>query len=216
MRTHMFKNVVTLHHMLAQRDTLLSANIRGIEGILNANVVEMIRNELTADGSIKRAKGVYGISTNGTNMRAIMQYNDVDCTQLQTDAIQEVYAMFGIEAARQKIINELQNLADKCNYRHYSIYADEMTYTGIVTSIEKAGLSHREPSNKLLRIGFSSPIQVIEEAGLANSTDIISGITAPLLVGSTPRIGTLYNRIVIDEDFVKANVKTADSKLDEL
>jgi hypothetical protein len=43
--------------------------------------------------------------------------------------------------------------------------------------------------------------------------DTVTGITAPLLVGSIPRHGTLYNAVHIDHEFVKANVKKPDDVL---
>jgi hypothetical protein len=126
-----------------------------------------------------------------------------------------MYEMFGIEAARQKIVSRLRELVDVCNHRHYLIYADEMTYTGRVTSIESGGLKTRESSNVLLRIGFVSPLVTLEEAAANSMEDAVTGVTAPLLVGSIPRHGTLYNSYHINEEFVRANVKNPDQLLEE-
>ena len=102
------------------------------------------------------------------------------------------------------------------NHRHYLEYADEMTMTGRVTSIERAGMRSRESSNVMLRMGFKNSIQVLEEAAVNTMKDTISGITAPLLVGSIPKFGTLYNSVAVDGEFVKKHVKSASSLLDEL
>ena len=123
--------------------------------------------------------------------------------------------MFGIEAARQKIISEMRQIGEGgINHRHYTIYADEMTYTGRVTSIERGGLSARERNNVLLRLGFSSPIQTIEEAGINAMIDNVDGITAKLLLGATPKIGTSYNSFHINEEVIKENIKDGDDYLD--
>ena len=44
----------------------------------------------------------------------------------------------------------------------------------------------------------------------------IYGISAPLMLGTVPRVGTSYNRIGIDQQFIKENVKSLESVLDEL
>lgn len=212
-RAAMFRGAITTNDVRNWKDEMINTIIRGVDGIINTNVVKMIRNKVNEDGSISRVDNVWGITTNGTNMAGILANKYVDSYKVQTDAIQEVYKMLGIEAARQKVISELRGLVDICNHRHYLMYADEMTFTGRVTSIESSGLKTREASNVLLRIGFSSPLATMEEAAANSMTDAVTGITAPLLVGSIPRHGTLYNSFHVNEQFVKENVKKPDDIL---
>lgn len=216
LRNNMFKGQIGTNDVKAIKDNILDTIIRGVDGITNTSVVKMIRNKINADGSIGRADNIWGISTNGTNMRGIMGNKFVDKYRVITDAIQETYRVFGIEAARQKVVSGLRELVDSCNHRHYLTYANEMTYTGKVTSIESSGLKTREASNVLLRIGFSSPLATMEEAAVNSMEDTVTGITAPLLLGSVPRHGTLYNSFHTDAEFVKANVKRPDDVLDAL
>ncbi|QYB17636.1 DNA-directed RNA polymerase subunit beta [Pacmanvirus S19] len=216
MRNTMFKGQVSLDDIIKQKETILNTIIRGVDGIINTTVVKMIRNKINPDGSVSRNDNLWGISTVGTNIRGILANKFVDKYKVQTDAIQEMSRLFGIEAARQKVVSELRNLVDSCNHRHYLTYANEMTYTGKVTSIESSGLKTREASNILLRVGFSSPLATLEEAAVNSSEDAVTGITAPLLVGSVPRVGTLYQTYIVDESFVKANVKKPDDVLEQL
>jgi len=213
LRNNMFKGQITTQDVRSKIDPLLDTTIRGMNGISGARVVKMIRNKISDDGSIVRNDNVWGISTTGTNIKDILTNDFVDKYRVQSDAIQEMYAMFGIEAARQKIISEIRSIVDICNHRHYLVYADEMSYTGMVTSIESSGLKTRETENVLLRIGFSSPLGTMEEAATNAMEDEVTGITAPLLVGSIPRHGTLYNSFHINREFVQANVKKPDDVL---
>ena len=91
-----------------------------------------------------------------------------------------------------------------------------MTYTGKVTSIERGGLNKREINNVLLRLGFVSPLHTLEEAAVNAMEDDVTGITAKMLVGTTPDIGTAYNQFYINEKFVADNTVKADKWLDEL
>lgn len=215
MRNSMFKSQIELNDIKYVKDQVLGTNIRGVDGILNTSVITMMRSRVNADGSVSKYDA-FAITTNGTNMRGIFSNKYVDKYRVRTDAIIETARVLGIEAARQKIVSELRNLVSDINHRHYLIYADEMTYTGKVTSIERSGLSTREAGNILLRIGFSSPIQTMEEAAVNSMEDTINGVTAPLLVGSIPRHGTLYNPLQANLDFIKANAKRPDSFLEAL
>lgn len=216
MRNTMFKGQIVTNDVKEIKDNILDTIIRGVDGITNATVVKMVRNKLNADGSIVRNDNAWAIVTNGTNMRGIMRNKYIDRYRVITDAIQETAHVFGIESGRQKVISEMRGLVDSCNHRHYLTYANEMTYTGKVTSIESSGLKTREAANVLLRIGFTSPLATMEEAAVNSMHDQVTGVTAPLLIGSTPHLGTTYNSFHIDEAFVKANVKRPDDVISTL
>lgn len=206
-RNTYFSSRVTLPIMRTLCEKLLDMIIRGVSGIVSTKVIEMLRNKINPDGAIVRAEGAWGIETRGTNLPGILALDEVDKFGVITDAIQETAKIFGIEAARQRIISSLYKIIDICNYRHYMAYADEMTFTGKVTSIESGGLKTREASNVLLRVGFVAPMSTLEEAAIHNLEDNITGITAPLLVGSIPRYGTKMNSYHVNTEFVKQNVQ---------
>ena len=91
-----------------------------------------------------------------------------------------------------------------------------MTYTGFVTGIERGGLTSREASNTLLRMGFSSPIQALESIVMKNSEERVTGVTGALMCAKVPLVGTIYNRVVINEDFVRKHMKTVGEAIDQL
>jgi len=199
------------------KDSLLNTIIRGVNGVSIASVTKMIRNRVADDGSIQRDTNRYGVTTIGTNLVGAMRLKGVDLYTIQTDAIEETQRVLGIEAARQRIISEIRNVGvSSVNYRHLTIYADEMTFTGKVTGIERQGLSTRESTNIMLRIGFSAPLPTLEEAAINSAEDKIYGLTGSLLTGNTPKYGTNYNQFYINGDFVKENTVSADSYLDAL
>jgi hypothetical protein len=125
--------------------------------------------------------------------------------------------MYGIEAARNKIVDELMKILEgKSNYEHASIYADEMSYNGHVTSIQRSGLGKREVDNVMLRATFGSPIQVITSAAINSQTDHLYGMSAPLVMGTVPKYGTTFNDVCIsNEEIVRLN-QTLDNLVDEL
>jgi DNA-directed RNA polymerase II subunit RPB1 len=186
--------------------------IRGVHGIKSTNVINLVKSYIDDEGAIS-TKITYGIATNGTNLEDIMDNEYIDKYRSQTDSILEFESMFGIEAARHKIINELRKEMSDVSKEHCTIYADEMTYSGHVTSIHRTGLQKREMNNVTLRLSFQSPIQVIENAATDGLIDKISGISGPLIMGSSPNIGTTYNKIIVNEQFVDEYHKTKGKKI---
>lgn len=216
LRTSMFKGAILLTDIKYIKDSIINTIIRGVDGIINTNVVKMIRNKVLPDGSIQRNDNIWGILTNGSNLKGILANKFVDKYRVQTDAIKEVEKILGIEAARTKVASELRNLVPEINYRHYLIYADEMTYTGKVTSIESGGLKTREGSNILLRCSYSSPLATLEEAATNAMEDTITGISSHLLLGNVPKIGSLFNSFYINADYISKNIKSPESMIETL
>ena len=188
--------------------------IRGVRGIKSTAVINIVKSYIKEDGSIA-TKVSYGIETVGSNLEDILNNQYIDRYKSQTDSILEFESIFGIEAARHKIINELRKEMSDISKEHCTIYADEMTYSGHVTSIHRTGLQKREMNNVTLRLSFQSPIQVIENAATDGLIDKISGISGPLILGTSPNIGTTYNKIIVNEQFIDEFHATNSKNIDD-
>lgn len=215
MRNNMFKHGVTKNIINEYSDMFLNTIIRGIDNIMNTDVIELVRNKINEDGSISQDSGKYGIITSGSNLPQVMLNEFVDQYAVQTDSVLEVAECLGIEAARTKLVQQLRGLINTCSHRHYLLYADEMTSTGKVTGITLGGLVERE-NNTLLHMGFSSPISSLEIALSENKTNMISGITGKLMVGAVPSCGTFYNSLQVNPDIILKNIKKVDDVIDDL
>lgn len=138
-------------------DKVKSVIVRGISGLISTSVMDVIRTIEQKDGSLERKK-VYGISVTGTNISEVLANPYIDPYRTQSDSIEEIERVFGIVAARNKIINELLTTMKDLNRKHCTIFADEMTYSGAVTSIQKTGLQKREMANITLRLSFQTTV----------------------------------------------------------
>ena len=188
--------------------------IRGISGIKSTDVVNVVKTIVNPDGSIT-TKLTYGISTVGSNLEDVLDNPYLDIYKCQTDSVLEMESIFGIEAARHKIINELRKAMPDISKEHCTIVADEMAYSCHVSSIHRTGLQKREMNNVTLRLSFQSPIQVIENAAVDGLIDKISGISGPLIIGSAPNIGTTYNKLVLNEKFINNFDSEHNKEMDE-
>lgn len=192
-----FGSTVNLESLEKIQDEIDNIIVRGLDGVTLVKPVKVLRSLIGEDGGVVKKEG-WAIQTLGTNLSEVMWMGDIDVYQATSDSIQEIYELLGIEAARAKVAAELHHMVESCNPRFISIYADEMTSTGRVTSIEKSGLGSRMGDSVLLRMGFSSPVQVLDEAAIHNRRDVISGLTPCIIVGSTPKLGTTFNTYMLN------------------
>jgi DNA-directed RNA polymerase beta' subunit len=212
----MFKDMASIGELRKIRKWIIDTTIRGVPNITNVEIIKLSRTIVAADGSLVNNPNCWAIRTTGTNLAEMLTFPDIDHANVQTTAVREIESILGSGAARQRIVSELSNLGMECSNRHLLIYADEMVHGGTVTSIERHGIKAREPKNILLRMGFSSPITTLEEAMVNNTVDELSGITPSYLVGTVPKVGTKYNKLVFNESFIKENAKSANEMISAL
>jgi len=208
------KKAITLETVTDFVVELRDLVVRGVPGVKAAYVKEGKRSVKTDDGSITSEKYYY-LFTDGTNLERILENPYIDPNTVQSDSIQEMLELFGIGAACQKIRSELKHQIPKLSNKHYAVYADEMTSTGTISQISRHGSAARK-SSALQRISDANPINVIEETASINTRDKLTGISPAIMMGKSPRVGDLYNTFLINESFVKANVKNLESILEAL
>ena len=190
-----------LNKMKALIRSMIDTVIRGVPGIRGARV-EKYKNHryMTPEGGLKSVEGWY-IQTIGSNLSDILDMPFFDHRLTQSDRIIETYSTFGLGAANAKLISELMFQIGGVGYRHYTIYADEMTFTGAVTSINRYGTANREMP-VMLRASDSSPMVAFKDAAIRGARDEIKGVSPALMMGKPPKIGDLYNPIIVDEAFI--------------
>lgn len=214
------KTKVTMDKIIGISEKIKEFTIHGIDGIVEAKVIKLNRYKISENNDDKgkpiMIEKLYGIETNGTNLFGMLAIPEINHYTMNSNNVIETYEMFGIEAARTKILYQLREVIPSLvvGIRHYTLYADTMTSIGIPTSIDKTGIRMREFENILLRISTSHPITDIKDAVNYNCISKIEGLSAPLMLGMSPIFGTTYNRIFVNEEFVKANSSSIDDLFD--
>ena len=208
-RNSMFKrgHIVSQKDVEDLKDVILDTVVRGANGVYTAVVVKGAQSYVDAGGEVK-TRPIYIIKTNGTNVAAMLENSNLDVDRIQTNSIKEVEEVYGIEAARQKLRLEIEKISPGLNQAHYSLYADEMCYTGRVTGVSKTGLDKREPRNVLLRASYSFTTTVLKAAAVGAQNMRVGGISTPLMLGRSPYVGSTYNTVAVDYDFVRRNVES--------
>lgn len=206
------KNELNIANVGLMVEELRRIVIRGVPGIRSAVVNEneiCVRRE---DGAMEREK-IYSIYTSGSNLKKVFENPYIDPYTSVSDCLPEVNKMFGISATRNRIIAELKYLVQDISIRHYAIYADEMTFAGVPTSIDRYGSAKRE-NNVLLRISDAAPLDVIEQAALCSAKEKVTGVSPCIMLGKNPNVGDLFNKFYVDTKFVAKQLKKAPAAID--
>ncbi len=220
-RDHFKRDIVVdqyvIHDFLHTK--LLKTVIRGIHGIISAKVMKNFvpRTVEKEDGSMEVIRR-HIIRTQGTNLTDIVNHTAVDISRTQSNSIMEIQELYGIDAARMKLIQCLREMSGvDINIKHYTLIADTLTYNGYVSNIERGGIIESNPDNALLSMSYSHPIQCITDAAINGDESMVhTNISSSLLMGTTPDIGSNYNSVVMNERFIKENTKTSGDLLDDL
>ena len=209
-------SILDEEHVIKIKNEIIETPIRGSTRILRTQINKKNISTFADDGSIVM-KERYIINTSGTNLYSVALHTNIIKTQLTSNSIVDTYRMFGIVAARNKIITESRLfLGEAVNDRHLQLYADEMTRTGKLTSLEAKGLAAREPTNILTRMSFANPIGVSSHAAINGIKSKVVGPGSNLMLGAIPQVGTYYNKLIINTAFTKENVKSLSSLVDDL
>jgi DNA-directed RNA polymerase II subunit RPB1 len=201
-RTPVFEKNASSNIVLESIEKLiLNTIVRGIDKINAASVREFQRSYIDEGGEIKQ-DNVYAIVTVGTNMRDILTIAELDTTKCQSDSIHEMADVIGITAARRKIITEMCVSFAGPAAAHYTVFADEMTFTGSITGMTKAGADIRE-NDVLPRASYVQPITVLADAALNARSNPVRCVSTSLMLGAAiTDIGTSSVRIITDEEAV--------------
>ncbi len=160
-------------------ETVKDHKIKGIDGIQRA---------------IIRKKGPgFVIYTEGSNLSALLEMDDVDPTKTKTNSVQEIYEVLGIEAARNAITHEasetLKEQGLTVDIRHIMLVADIMTNDGDVKAIGRHGISGRK-SSVLARAAFEITSTHLLRAGVIGEEDKLDGVAENVIVGQPITLGT--------------------------
>lgn len=161
-------------------DLIKKVRIQGIAGITKTYVRQ--------DTKTKE----WIIDAQGTNLAELLSCIDVDIFRTLSDDIWEVYYVFGIEAARAFLIEEITRMLSfdgtYINPRHISLLVDTMCRTGIITSVNRDGIPREV--GPLAKGMFEKAVDNFAEAAAFAEHDSMKGVSAAVMYGTLPEVGT--------------------------
>lgn len=172
---------------------ILNTNFVGIKGITKATIQQ--------DDS-----GAFYITTSGSNLTEVMEIEGVDKWHLFSNDTFEVMRAYGIEAARNIIALELMDVIREegftVGFRHISLVADAMTFTGAVRSIGRHGVSG-EKESVLARAAYEETVKHFTNASVFGEKDTLNGVAENIMIGKQICLGTGVVKLAVRREDLK-------------
>lgn len=195
-----------------------------IKDIMYDESIEIDKTIVEEDGKLKNIKESQ-IIAEGINYDVLFSINGVDLTRTWFNDIKKTNELFGIEAARNLIINQLDGVMStnkaSINYQHISIFGDLITNTGLLTSIDRHGLNKLD-TDPFSRASFEKPVEQLANAALYNEIDHMKSVSSRIMAGLCIKGGTGICDISMDLNMLENSEYTTSgdnkqfTKLDEV
>jgi len=167
-------------NLLDINEKLRTLKVKGVDGIKRI----IIRKE-PEEG--------YVIYSEGSNLEEVLDIEGVNPYRTQTNDIQAVGRVLGVEAARNMIIQEAHNTLSEqglnVDKRHIMLVADLMTADGSIKAIGRHGISG-EKSSVLSRAAFEITVNHLLHASRKGEVDNLEGVAENIIVGQPVNLGT--------------------------
>ncbi len=192
------KNPIQLRFL---EEKIMDTPLTGVPGIGRV-FQRRVKNEMIADSQLGGYKPVeqYVLDVEGTNLYDLMVFPGVDGTRTTSNDIHEINEVFGIEAARMSLYEEINEVfsSEKVNYHHLSVLVDTMTFGGRIVPVNRFGMSKNE-TGVLAKSSFEETSKIMFNAAMWAEKDSMKGVSANIMFGQKPPCGTGFVDILVDE-----------------
>jgi len=146
-------------------------------------------------------KDIWVLDTTGSNLLDVLALDYIDATRLHSNDIREMFEVFGIEAARQMIYNEMVEVMEfsgvYINYHHLSLLCDRMTCNHNLVPIFRSGLLN-DNVGPVAKATFEVHTEVLLQAARHGEFDHMRGVSANVMCGQVGNYGTNSFQIALD------------------
>jgi len=178
--------------------------LKGINNINNSDLInerKLIFNKETGDMDIGKEFIVY---TDGINFEKLKYIKGINHELTTCNDINTIYRLYGIEAARQILFNEFNSTftsggSKSVNHNHMSVLIDMMTHTGIITSIDRHGLSKID-SEPIAKASFEKTMDHFINAAIFNEVDHMESLSSRVMLGRVIPGGTGAFELLLDTE----------------
>ena len=184
-----------------EQELLDNVIIKGVKNITNIVMSQESIDKLVDKEIVSSKRWI--LETDGTNLLDIFTSKYVDSYKTTSNDIIETYETLGIEAARNKLIEEIQGVVEYegsyINIRHIELLCDIMTSTGILLSINRQGIN-RGDSGPLAKCSFEDTTDQLIKSSLFGEVDKLLGVSSNIMMGQKIKAGTNNCELLFDEN----------------
>ena len=141
----------------------------------------------------KNNNNTWFIISEGTNLVSLLRNKLFDNTRTISNNMWEIYEIFGIEAAREFLIEEFTKVISAdgtfINQCHISLLVDIMTFKGKIFPISRYGMK-RADFSPIAKASFEENLINFLNAGIYSLNDNINGVSSSIMCGNMANIGS--------------------------
>jgi DNA-directed RNA polymerase beta' subunit len=176
--------------------------LKGIDNIANVHQAQERRMKANEHGDMVVEKE-YVAFTDGINLEGLKMLKGINHSRTRVNDIETAYKNYGIEAARNIIINELINTYEAggggVNHAHISLLVDTMTYSGEVVSIDRHGMN-KVDNDPISKASFENTMDHFINAAIFSETDKLKSVSSRIAVGRVMNGGTGSFDLILDTE----------------
>ena len=183
-----------------QDNLLNNVVLRGVNNITNVNP-RMVKDMVVKEDSKYVRKDIWLLDTVGSNLLDIFPLDFIDYTRTYSNDIREVYDVLGIEAARQNILNEFNEVMEASdayvNYHHLSILCDRMTVKAEMVPMFRSGIIN-DDIGPISKSTYEMHTEIFLDASRHGDFDQMRGVSANVMCGQAGFYGTNAFSLLLD------------------
>jgi len=195
---YMLKNI--------QDNLMDSIVLKGIPKISKVTIRKIQNIAIFNDGDYD-TKEIWVLDTVGSNLLDILSMSEFNPYETYSNNIMEMYDVLGIEAARQSIFNEFQEVIQfdgtYINYHHLALLCDRMCYSDKPISIFRHGINN-DNIGPIAKASFEETPEMFLRAARHGEIDNLRGVSANVMCGQLGNFGTSSFQVVLDMNKVKS------------
>jgi DNA-directed RNA polymerase beta' subunit len=186
--------------------------LRIVEAVARNAVIQCVPG-LTAcmvdEAALKIPNTAVTVVTSGVNLPSMWEYQHiVHPHHIYTNSIHDILVNYGVEAARNVIVLELQSVFSghgiSVDARHLTLIADYMTRDGRYQAFSRMG--YRGNTSPFMKMSFETTVGFLKEAMLHGETEELKGPSSRIVVGGLSSVGTgafdVFTPVVQNEEDV--------------
>lgn len=180
-----------------------SFQLKGLDGIYLDGIYQNRLIDFENEDNKFEEKNEWVINTNGVDMLNIRNIEDIDLNRTYCNDINTILKCYGIEATRSALLKEYDQVfsGSNVNYHHLAILIDTMTNLGLLTSINRQGITNLD-TDPLSRASFEIPIEQLTKASVFCEIDYMRSVSSRIMAGRVINGGTGLCELILDSDFV--------------
>jgi DNA-directed RNA polymerase subunit A" len=178
------------------RNKIMGFHVDGFKGIENVVVIKEDNDWI--------------IQTAGTNIKKVLEMEEIDPERTTTNDVHQVYETLGIEAAHSVLLQESRDTLEEqgldVDIRHLVLLADTMTFDGTLKAIGRYGVSGKK-SSVLSKANFEETKRHLINASFYGETDKLDGIIENIMLGQIAPVGTGMVNLAVDVEKLRESMK---------